>query len=111
MLKINHDHKYLLHNIDKDRPANYDYIRYILRFVKHDLQLKKLHPHMFRHTTATTLVEAGADIASVMHILGHRNIKTTERYLHVSTKHVKKTYQDRINKLDQLWSRSFIEAE
>lgn len=101
MMKIKHDHKYLLHNIDKNRPANYDDIRYILRFVKHDLGLKKLHPHMFRHTTATTLVEAGADIASVMQILGHRNIKTTERYLHVSTKHVKKTYQDRINKLDQ----------
>lgn len=100
MMKIKHDHKYLLHNIDKNRPANYDDIRYILRFVKHDLGLKKLHPHMFRHTTATTLVEAGADIASVMQILGHRNIKTTERYLHVSTMHVKKTYQERINKLD-----------
>lgn len=101
MMKIKYDHKYLLHNIDKNRPANYDDIRYILRFVKYDLGLKKLHPHMFRHTTATTLVEAGADIASVMQILGHRNIKTTERYLHVSTMHVKKTYQDRINKFDQ----------
>jgi len=100
MMKIKHDHKYLLHNSDKNRPANYDDIRYILRIVKNALGLKKLHPHMFRHTTATTLVEAGADIASVMQILGHRNIKTTERYLHVSTKHVKKTFQDRINKLD-----------
>lgn len=100
MMKIKHDHKYLLHNSDKNRPANYDDIRYILRIVKQRLGLKKLHPHMFRHTTATTLVEAGADIASVMQILGHKNIKTTERYLHVSTKHVKKTYQDRMNKLD-----------
>lgn len=100
MMKIKHDHKYLLHNSDKNRPASYDDIRYILRIVKQKLGLKKLHPHMFRHTTATTLVEAGADIASVMQILGHKNIKTTERYLHVSTKHVKKTYQDRINKLD-----------
>lgn len=100
MLKIKSDHKYLLHNSDKNRPANYDDIRYILKLVKHDLKLKKLHPHMFRHTTATTLVEAGADIASIMSILGHKNIKTTERYLHVSSKHVKKTYQDKINKLD-----------
>ena len=100
MLKVKSDHKYLLHNIDKNRPANYDDIRYILRFVKRDLGLKKLHPHMFRHTTATTLVEAGADIASIMTILGHRNIKTTERYFHVSNKHVKKTYQDKINKFD-----------
>lgn len=100
MLKIKSDHKYLLHNIDKNRPANYDVIRYILRCVKKDLGMKKLHPHMFRHTTATTLVEAGADIASIMTILGHKNIKTTERYLHVSNKHVKKTYQDKINKFD-----------
>jgi integrase/recombinase XerC/integrase/recombinase XerD len=101
MMKIKHDHKYLLHNIDKNRPANYDDIRYILRIMKQKFGLKKLHPHMFRHTTATSLVEAGADIASVMQILGHKNIKTTERYLHVSTKHVKKIFLDRINKLDQ----------
>lgn len=101
MMKIKHDHKYLLHNVDKKRPSNYDDIRYILRTVKQALGLKKLHPHMFRHTTATTLVEAGADIASVMQILGHRNIKTTERYLHISTKHVKKVYQDKFNKIDQ----------
>lgn len=101
MMKIKHDHKFLLHNCDKNRPSNYDDIRYILRLVKNSLGLKKLHPHMFRHTAATILVEAGADIASVMQILGHRNIKTTERYLHISTKHVKKTYQDKFNKIDQ----------
>ena len=100
MMKVKSDHKYLLHNIDKNRPGNYDDIRYILKMVKNDLGLKKLHPHMFRHTTSTTLVEAGADIATVMAILGHKNIKTTERYLHISNKHVKKTYQDKINKLD-----------
>ena len=100
MLKVKSDHKYFLHNIDKNRPANYDDIRYILRCVKKNLGMKKLHPHMFRHTTATTLIEAGADIASIMTILGHKNIKTTERYLHVSNKHVKESYQKRINKLD-----------
>lgn len=100
MMKVKSNHKYLLHNIDKNRPANYDDIRYILKKVKQDLKFKKLHPHMFRHTTATTLVEAGADIASIMEILGHKNIQTTERYLHVSNKHVKKTYQDKINKFD-----------
>ncbi|PKK86523.1 MAG: hypothetical protein CVV63_04325, partial [Tenericutes bacterium HGW-Tenericutes-8] len=100
MMQVKSDHKYLLHNSDKNRQATYDDIRYILKRVKKELGLKKLHPHMFRHTTATTLVEAGADIASVMSILGHKNIKTTERYLHVSHKHVKDTYQKKINKLD-----------
>jgi integrase/recombinase XerC/integrase/recombinase XerD len=100
MLQVKSDHKYLLHNSDKNRPASYDDVRYILKRVKKDLGLKKLHPHMFRHTTATTLVEVGVDIASVMAILGHKNIKTTERYLHVSHQHVKDIYQKKINKLD-----------
>ena len=101
MMQIKSDHKYLLHNISKNRAANYDDIRYILRNAKKDLGLKKLHPHMFRHTLATTLVEGGSDIASIMLILGHKNIKTTERYLHVSDKHVKKSYQDKINQFDK----------
>jgi integrase/recombinase XerC/integrase/recombinase XerD len=46
------------------------------------------------------MVEDGIDIASIMIILGHKNIQTTERYLHVSNKHVKKLYQDKMNKLD-----------
>lgn len=100
MLSIKHTHKFLLHNIERNRPANYDDIRYILKLTKKQLNIPKLHPHMFRHTTATTLIEAGADIASIMSILGHKNIQTTERYLHVSKKHVKKTYQDKINKFD-----------
>jgi site-specific recombinase XerD len=100
MMKIKTKHKYLLHNIEKNRPSNYDDIRYIMKVVKQKLGLKKLHPHMLRHTTATTLVEAGCDLESVKTILGHKNIQTTQIYLHLSKKHVKKSYQDNINGLD-----------
>lgn len=99
MIAIKHDHKFLLHNIDKNRAANYDDIRYILRQAKSRLNIKKLHPHMFRHTVATYLIESGMDLPSLMDILGHRNLETTRRYLHVSKKHVKTNYQKMMDKI------------
>lgn len=96
---IKHDHKFLLHNIDKNRAADYDDIRYILRQAKKRLGIKKLHPHMFRHTVATFLVESRMDLPSLMNLLGHRNLETTRRYLHMSKKHVKSRYEKNMSKL------------
>lgn len=45
---------------------------------------KDLTPHVFRHTTATLLMENGAELADVQHILGHENPSTTLIYAHVS---------------------------
>ncbi len=89
---------YLLYNLLKKRQINYDDVRYFFRFLKSELEIDKLHPHMFRHTFATTMIENDADLISVMQILGHRNIETTERYLHMSTKHVKKTYKNKFKR-------------
>jgi len=59
---------------------------------------KHLTFHSLRHTFATWLIEEGADIYTVKELLGHKNIKTTEIYLHIPTLKMRKTVE-KIEKL------------
>jgi len=84
---------YLFPGADPDRPINPRTVQEVCKAALRAAGIKKkVTVHTLRHSFATHLLEAGTDLRTIQILLGHQNLGTTARYLHISTAALKATH-------------------
>ncbi len=79
-------------NLRKGRLTARSIARMLEKLVKECGLYTPVSPHVLRHTFATHMLDAGADLRVVQEFLGHKNLSTTQRYTHVSIDRLMNTY-------------------
>lgn len=81
------------------RQLSHDSVRYFLKKARQDAGIRKrVSAHTLRHSYATNLMARGIDVRMIQVLLGHRSLKTTTVYLHL-TSSVMRPLQETINQL------------
>jgi integrase/recombinase XerC len=79
-------------NKNKGRLTARSVARILDKLVKSCGLLTPVSPHTLRHTFATHMLDAGADLRIVQELLGHKSLSTTQKYTHVSIDRLMETY-------------------
>ncbi len=83
---------YLFPRKSGDLPHSSDAIWKAFRATSRNLALSnRVTPHALRHSYATHQLELGIDLLTLQFLLGHASLKTTRRYLHISTRYISRT--------------------
>jgi integrase/recombinase XerC len=90
-ISANHNGPLFL-NKNKGRLSARSVARILDNLVKACGLLKPVSPHTMRHTFATHMLDAGADLRIVQELLGHKSLSTTQKYTHVSIDRLMETY-------------------
>ncbi|WP_050635379.1 tyrosine recombinase XerC [Candidatus Stoquefichus sp. SB1] len=92
MAKKHQEHSYVFVNKLGGKMTNRGVEDIVNRVMQHFDATKKIHPHTFRHSFATHLLQQGIDIRVVQELLGHTNLSTTQVYTHITNQHLKEVY-------------------
>jgi len=88
--------------ISKDkRPITADVVKMVINRLKKRTGIKRLKPHMLRHTFATRYLMNGGDAFSLQMILGHTTLEMTRRYSHLASSYTVKNFRH-LSTLDRL---------
>ncbi|MFC2122546.1 site-specific tyrosine recombinase XerD [Bacteroidota bacterium] len=87
------DEKALFLNLRGDRLTRQGFWQILKGYAKAAGLDAEITPHTLRHSFATHMLNGGADLRSVQELLGHANISTTQIYTHLTSEHVRRTYE------------------
>jgi len=92
-LAHNKDEQALFLNARGDRLTRQGFWQILKGYAKAANLEIEITPHTLRHSFATHMLNGGADLRSVQELLGHANISTTQVYTHLTTEHIRRTYE------------------